>query len=273
MIVIVFFVVMRKLNSLGYEAKMERSQDLFRFKHIENDGLIEMPDGTYRAMIEVEPTNMYLKAPEEQEVIWLQFRDMINSVQVTLTIMIQSRHKEIKTYTETLREEAKDASIPALEIFGEELADWLESHVSEENVKDHRYYTILEVDPHNQSGDLEIPNETVAQVARSFQRKISSKEAEDLARQELSDGIAIVSSYYTAMGLNVYRMDKNAILEMAYSAFNRDLSPVANYETIVESSGTQTFSYTKEAFERLHGDDFFNPQKKQEIKENLRKRR
>ena len=31
------------------------------------------------------------------------------------------------------------------------------------------------------------------------------------------------------MGLNVYAMDKYAVLEMAYSALNRDLAPVMDF--------------------------------------------
>lgn len=252
-----FIFIMYKINSATKKTKPERTQDLFQFKRITDDGYIEMLDGTYRAMIEIEPVNMYLKAPEEQETVWMQFRDMLNSIHAPVFLMIQSRHKEIRSYTASLRDQSSNMSEEPLQKFGFELADYLENEISEAHVKDHRYYVVIDVDPHIQEGDIEIPSEMVSNFVRGFQKRLSPREAEDLAKQELDDNIVIIATYFNSMGLNVYRMNKNAILEMAYSSLNRDLAPVMDYTDIVRSSSIQTTSVTKTAVEEEMGADYF----------------
>lgn len=249
-----FIAVMYILNK-NQHVKKERSQDLFQFKRIFDDGLIELHDGKYRKMIEVEPVNMYLKTPQEQELTWIQFRNMFNSISIPATILVQSRHKDIKSYVANLRESAKKLPTAPLIEYGYELADYLMNEVTEELIKDHRYYIVLEVDPNIREGNIEIPNETISKLAKNFQKPLSAQEAEDLARQELTDHINIVASYLTGMGLNVYKMDKNAVLEMSYSALNRDLAPIADFEGIVLSSSIYTNSLTEELINKLHEEE------------------
>jgi len=240
-----FIAVMYVLNKSQY-IKKERAQDLFQFKKIFDDGLIELHNGKYRRMLEVEPINMYLKTPEEQELIWMQFRNMLNAISIPITILVQSRHKDIKPYVAELRDSASNLPTAPLVKYGLELAEYLENEVTEEQIKDHRYYIILEADPNIKEGNIDIPNETVSKLVRSFQKPLSKEEAEDVARQELADHINIIASFLSGIGLNVYTMDKNAVLEMSYSALNRDLAPVADYEGIVLSSSIYTSSLTKE---------------------------
>jgi len=230
----------------GKHDKFERTQDLLRFENIDDDGVIELPEGIFKAMVEVEPVNMFLKSPDEQRIIWTQFREMINALHIPSTIIVQSRHKDIKAYVSGLRDSSKNLPTEQLQIYGYELAQYLESEIQEKRIKDHRYYIILEVDPNLRKSELEIPNDTIAKIASGFQKKLSYQEAKDLARQELQDNVGVIASYLKNMGLNVYSMDKNAVLEMAYSAFNRDLAPVTGYNSVVYSSGTQTISATLE---------------------------
>lgn len=244
---IVFIFVMKKLNSSKSDEKADRTQDVIRFKRITDDGFIELHNGVYRAMLEVEPVNMYLKTPEEQRIIWSQFRNMLNSLHTPINILVQSRHKDIKGYVNNLRESARDiADYPKLRQFGNELASYLENEISEKYIKDHRYYIVIEVNPNIRDSEIDIPTEALSDLVSSFQKTLDPEEAEDVARQELIDTMAVIASYLSGMGLSVYRMDKDAVLEMAYSALNRDLAPVADYSGIVYSSSIHTRSVTKE---------------------------
>lgn len=247
--VVIFIFVTYKLNRIQHDS-FDRTQDLLRFKKISDDGIIELPEGIYRAVLEVEPVNMYLKTPDEQLRIWMQFRNMLNSIHIPITILVQSRHKDIKEYISELKESSKGMVTEELQRFGFELADYLETEISEKHVKDHRYYIVLEVNPHLRETDFEVPSEAVSQLMSSFQKPLSPEEAESLARQELQDHIAIIVAYLRGMGISVYRMDKNAVLEMAYSALNRDLAPVTDFSSIIYSSSIHTVSLTKEIIEK-----------------------
>lgn len=245
---IAFIFVMARISRITRD-NPERTQDLFRFKRITDDGFIELPEGLYRAMLEVEPINMYLKTPEEQQIIWSHFRDMLNSLHTSMTILVQSRHKDIKSYVSNLREMADTMPTENLKKFSHELSDYLEQEIMDKHVKDHRYYIILEVNPNIRESSFEIESELVDEIVSSFQKTIPPHEAEDLAKQELTDAMAVVASYLNALGMTVYRMDKTAILEMAYSALNRDLAPVTDFNGIIEASSIQTTSLTKTVIE------------------------
>ncbi len=243
-----FAYVLTILNK-GKHDKFENTQDLLRFKNIDDNGIIELPESIFKAMIEVEPINMFLKSPEEQRIIWTQFREMLSALHVPFTIIVQSRHKDIKAYVSGLIESAKQKATEQLQIYGYELAQYLISEIQEKRIKDHRYYIVLEVDPNLRKSELDIPNDTISKLAAGFQKKLSYHEAKELAVQELQDNIGIIASYLRTMGLNAYSMNKDAVLEMAYSAFNRDLAPITDFGSVVNSSGTQTTSLTMEVIQ------------------------
>ena len=247
--VVIFIFVMRKLNSGKKDEKVDRTQDVLNFERITDDGFIELPNGIYRAMLEVEPVNMYLKTPEEQKTTWMQFRNMLNSIHTPINILVQSRHKDIKSYVSNLRESSQEMEQEALRRFGDELATYLENEITEKYIKDHRYYIVLEMDPNIRDTEIDVPSESLGKLVSGFQKPLSKDEAEDVAIQELTDTMAIIASYLNGMGLNVFRMSKDAVLEMSYSALNRDLAPVADYAGIVHSMYTHKFSY-KEGLRR-----------------------
>ena len=242
---VLFVFVMVKLNQLSHIPK-ERTQDLFTFKTITPDGIIEMHDGIYRAVLEIEPINMYLRSIDEQKIIWLQFREMLNALHIPITIIIQSRHKDIKPYAETMRIMSQKIPQPQLVEYGKMLADYIEAEVTTNKVKDRRYYIVLEVNPHEQQSELELPSEILEEVAGQFQKRLPPQEAWELAIQELHDAMNIIALYCKQMGLGVYRLNKNAVLEMSYSALNRDLAPVSNYSILPLSKNIHTKSITLE---------------------------
>jgi hypothetical protein len=163
-----------------------------------------------------------------------------------VTVTIQSRHKDIKAYVADLRESSKEMPTEQMQAYGYSLASYLESEILEKRVKDHRYYVALEIDPNTRQTELSIPNETLAKVASSLQKKMSYQEAKDLARQELHDNIGIIAHAFKAMGLEVYGMDKRAVLDAAYSALNRDLAPVADIHNAISLNNDRTVSLTME---------------------------
>ena len=247
--VVIFIFVMKKLNSGQKENEADRTQDVLKFKRITDDGFIELHNGIYRAMLEVEPVNMYLKTPDEQKTTWIQFCNMLNSIHSPINILVQSRHKDIKAYVNDLRESSRQMEQEPLRKFGDELATYLENEITEKCIKDHRYYIILEMDPNVRDMEVDIPSESLTDFVSGFQKPLSKDEAEDVAIQELTDTMAVIASYLNGMGLNVFRMSKDAILEMSYSALNRDLAPVADYAGIVHSSSIHTNSLTKKVLE------------------------
>ena len=84
------------------QEEADSTQDLLRYKSISPDGIIELPDGLYRLVLEVEPINIALMNDAEQEAAWTTFREMINILTVNFYFCVQSRHMDLKEYMDNI---------------------------------------------------------------------------------------------------------------------------------------------------------------------------
>ena len=66
------------------------------------DGVIIRDDGTLCGMLLVSSTNFALKSQNEQTAILSQFQNMLNSLEVSIQTIIQSRRFNIRPYIEYL---------------------------------------------------------------------------------------------------------------------------------------------------------------------------
>lgn len=212
----------------------EHTQDLFRFKSITKDGIIETPDGFYRLVLEVEPVNIALMSPVEQEATWTAFRELLSTLTTNLFFCVQSRHLDLKQYLGWL--DARANNIKAHEKiyqYHESMRAFLEQQNAERSIKDHRHYLILEINPEEISGNVQLQSEALSTLASGFTKKtLSREEAKNVAKQELENAAMIAQSFFHRMGMESYRLNYTGVLEVCYSALNRDLAPVARFEDI-----------------------------------------
>ncbi len=210
----------------------ESTQELLRFKKITQDGIIELPDGLYRLVIEVEPINLTLMSPVEQEATWTTFRELINTVTTSMYFCIQSRHLDLKDYLNYLSSQEKTVeSFPKLREYHEKLKSFLEAENTEKSIKDNRHYFILEVNPYESMSGIQVQNEALTNLAAGMQqKKLSREEAQSVAKQELENAAIISQSIFGRMGIQTYRLNYTGVLEAGYAALNRDLAPVARFE-------------------------------------------
>lgn len=244
-----------KLNKVEGKNKMECTQDLIHYKNINPSGIIELPGGIYRVVLEIEPLNMYLKTPDEQMAVWLRFREMLNSLNSPITMVVQSRHQNIRGYMQHIQECIENNYShdrhKAVVSYGKDLMTHF-NEMSDKRVKDHRYYIIVESDPRSQGLAVDLQSQVANSVAEMLARRdVTEEEARDLAEQELSDTISVLGAYLADMEIGVSMLDRHGVLEIIYSGLNRDLAPVADYASVVHASGVVTQSETGRAIKRL----------------------
>lgn len=210
------------------------TQDLFRFKSLTKDGIFETPDGYYRLVIEVEPLNVGLMSPVEQEATWTAFRELLSSLTVNFYFCVQSRHLDLRRYLDWLEERAANMrSYPEISRYHERMKDFLQQENAERSIKDHRHYFILEINPSEIGGNIQLQSEALSSLAQGLpKKKLSAAESADVAKQELENAALIAQGSFSRMGIDSYRLDYTAVLEASYAALNRDLAPVARFEDI-----------------------------------------
>lgn len=221
------------------------TQELIRYKEITPDGIVELENHQYRLVIEVEPLNMNLKSTGEQELIWLGFRDLINVLTIPVTCLVQTRFLDLKDYISDLHQLSTNAPTPQLQEYGYNHCNYLSEKT--EN-RDRRHYIILKIDALAVSSidsGLKIENETLNALLTDLKSKrssnISNDEIKSLAHQELENLAGVIQGCLNGMEIQNVRLNKQGVMDLIYSTFNRDLAPHAR---LSDASAQEIFSLT-----------------------------
>lgn len=216
------------------------TQELLDFKEIYPDGIIELHGGRYRLVIEVEPINMALRSFQEQAAIWLNFRNLVNAVNLPCTFLVQTRYLDVKDYLSYLRESA-DGQPEKIKDFGHHLAGWLEQKAEVKNLRDRRFYVILKIDPGTgvESGiQIESPVLNALVSSLSGIRKTAPRE-KNAVRDELNNAANVIRSFLEGMDIRSKQLNREEVLEMLYQTFNRDMAPFVSF---ADANRTEAFS-------------------------------
>lgn len=260
-----WFIVAASLAAIIYlyigkrkPVKMDCTQDLFDYKKIHNDGLIELPGQRFRKVIQVYPINKDTRSQREQAAIWENFRALINSLVFPATFIVQSTHLDYNDYTENVREELEKIDNRAVREYGEEYINYIQGMSENRAARAHKYYIILKIDVASDSVDsgVEVEDNTIAIAINAFlkavnrPKKLSDEEATRLARSELDNMANVVQSYLNQIGVKSIKLNKKGIVDMGYTTYNRDL---ANVIRTKEVDDIEAFSlFTKSLTPELH---------------------
>lgn len=260
-----WFIVAASLAAIIYlyigkrkPVKMDCTQDLFDYKKIHNDGLIELPRQRFRKVIQVYPINTETRSQREQVAIWENFRELINSLVFPATFIVQSTHLDSNDYTENVREELEKIDNRAVREYGEEYINYIQGMSENRAARAHKYYIILKIDVASDSVDsgVEVEDNTIAIAINAFlkaanrPKKLSDEEAARLARSELDNMANVVQSYLNQIGVKSIKLNKKGIVDMGYTTYNRDL---ANVIRTKEVDDIEAFSlFTKSLTPELH---------------------
>jgi hypothetical protein len=216
--------------------KAETAQDLFDYKDITPEGVIELSGDKFRLVLEVEPINMALRSMAEQATIWLGFKNMANTLTIPTTFLLQTRYLNLKDYLERLR--ANNQNSPELiKKLAEKHIEYLQRETEGKNLRDRRYFIILKIDAASagvESG-IQIENPILDTVVKSIPKnrpKTSSPELRKNAVDDLTEAASIVRTSLEAIGIHSATLNKKAVLELLYQTFNRDMAPVAMLEDV-----------------------------------------
>src|SRR5947209_11081137 len=104
---------------------------------------------TYRAVLEVAPINLSLKAEEEQEAIIERFAALIRSLSYPLQVLVRNQRLDLLPYIERLLAPPGGGrpSTPTWFALASSLADLLRRIAAERTLIDRHIYLIIPADP------------------------------------------------------------------------------------------------------------------------------
>lgn len=212
----------------------EAAQELLELKEVYPDGLVELPGGKFRLVIEIESVNLALRSFQEQAAVWLGLRSLVNSLSVPCTFLVQTRHLDLRDYLDDYRRRAEGCP-PHIRDYALSLADWLAKEAEGKHLRDRRFYAVLKMDTASagvEGGiktDSPVVNEAVRLLSDVGRSKLPIGEARRLARDSLFEAASMVVSSLGSLEIGAQVLDRREVLEVLYATFNRDMAPFASF--------------------------------------------
>ncbi|HBT19957.1 MAG TPA: hypothetical protein DEA47_01080 [Peptococcaceae bacterium] len=211
------------------QEKKTTTQEILDIVSVSEDGIIELSNFNFRLVIEVTPVNMALRSFEEQSAIWAGFRNMLNSLSLPCTFLIQTRHLNVRDYVEKIKNISRN--LPgSFHEYAEDLSLWLTSRAEEKTIRDRRHYLILKTNMNmlNEEG-IRIESEIFDTVLKALsdvkKTKIPPSEIRSLARDQLNEAKSYILGSLSGMGIAARALNRKDVLDMLYQTFNRDSGP------------------------------------------------
>lgn len=206
---VAIFVVLKKYpqGASGYNGKdITTAQEFLPFEDIK-DGLIDLGNFEYRAIIECQSINYDLKTNKEKEIIDASFQRFLDSLTFPITIHMQTRTIDNSSVLRLLEDDMVDTVKEYAQLY-----DYAMSYLQEMaritetigNDKQKRKYIII---PYSDSASLTYSND-----AEKYEEALR---AIYLRCQVVCDGLS-------AMGIQTKIMTSIEIAELIYSTYHRD---------------------------------------------------
>lgn len=215
---------------LKKEKKASTSQDLVHYREIYPDGIIELAGLRFRIVIEVEPVNESLKSFKERQSLWLGFRSLIQTINIPYTFKIETRFLDLREYLDSIKN-CSDRKSTLLRDYGHELSRWLEKKSENKQNRDRRCYIILKIDSVSKGIESGVKtgnphlNRAISSISGIQKSGLPEKDLRKMAVDELRGMCGVVRSVLEGMDIVSRQLNKQEVLDMIYSTFNRDLAP------------------------------------------------
>ncbi len=191
------------------------------FVPIENirDGIMELRDGSLRAVILASSINFSLKSEDERTAILLQFQDFVNSLDFSIQILAQSRRLDIRPYLALLENQRKNQLNNLMKIQIQEYIEFIKSFTENTNIMTKSFFVIV---PYSPSVIQTKKGFSGGLLSKNSSSSISENSAEKFEenRTQLEQRVSVVEQGLTRCGIRIARLGTEEITELLYKIFN-----------------------------------------------------
>jgi len=173
---------------------------------------------SYRAVLEVSPINLALKAEEEQEAIIARYQTLIKSLTYSLQVLVRNTRLDLTPYIQRLLAAPPKGTLrpPGWQVLAQSLADLLTRIAAERTLIERHVYVIV---PAPQQPTRTRRWGTFAGLLpgrkRTRQRRQEAEQAQ--VEQELSLRVESLEQQLAACGLTGHRLTTPELAQLAYA--------------------------------------------------------
>ncbi len=193
------------------------TQDFVPLKEV-RDGYAIMKDGSMRAIILSSSLNFALKSADEQNAILFQFQDLLNSLDFSIQIFIQSRKLDIRPYLALLEGRVKEQMSDLLKIQTQEYINFIKNFTETTNIMTKSFFIVIPYTPAIiKSGN------PLGVFKRKGTDEVEQKKDDELFeenRAQIEERVAVVEQGLIRCGIRVVQLGTEEIVELFYKLFN-----------------------------------------------------
>ena len=190
---------------------IDTTQGFLSFEDIK-DGVIDLGNHQYRAVIKCSSINYDLKTEKEQDIVELSFQRFLNSLNNPISILVQTKEMDNSKMLKSLKDDiAKTVDdFPILAEYGELYYNSMENLCGEiGNSKTKNKYIIV---PYNDA--ISLTNST-------------EEEKYEYALRELNNRCHIIKDGLQSVGIHTEILNTKELIELVYSSYNKDTASQA----------------------------------------------
>ncbi|MBU0648691.1 hypothetical protein KJ969_01095 [Patescibacteria group bacterium] len=196
------------------------TQRFLDIAEIKEDTVV-LKDGTLRAVVVVSSINFSLKSSDEQAAIISAYMQLLNSLDYSLQIVIQSRKMNIEKYLNVLQEEQKKQTNELLRAQIADYRGFISELVSLGDIMSKRFFAVIPYDPltNKRKGFFARLKEIISPVV-SLKLK---DERFQSRRKELFMRVNHLTTALQGIGLTAIVLDTQSLIELYYSVYNPEV--------------------------------------------------
>jgi len=197
------------------------TQNFLDIYDITND-LVIMKDGTVSIILTVSAMNFGLLAEEEQDAIIYAYAALLNSLNYSIQIMIQSKTKDATAYLNLLKEQETKASTTQKRELISRYRQFLSELIRERNVLDKKFYVIVP------ASSLELgfiaPQSVVPGTSKFDITSIDRSLLLEKAKGTLEPKRDHLIGQFNRIGLYARQLQTQEIIQIFYNNYNPEAS-------------------------------------------------
>ncbi len=214
---------MKKKTVRRANKKTPSTQNHLPIAEIRDDCVI-LKDGTIRAVLLVSSINFALKSQDEQQAIVSGYLSFLNSLELPLQIVVQSRGLDLDDYLQQLKQAEKNQENELLQLQITEYRDYISQLIELGEIMTKRFYLVIPYDPALKGGisfwrrikDIVSPLRVINLKEKEFSRR----------RQELFSRVDKIVSGLNSIGLRSSVLTTQLLIELYYTNYNPVISKV-----------------------------------------------
>jgi type IV secretory pathway VirB4 component len=185
------------------------------------DGVVILKDGSLRSIVLASSLNFALKSGDEQNAIIAQFQNLLNSLDFSIQIFVQSKKLDIRPYIALLEGRYKEQGTELMKIQTREYIEFIKTFVDNSNIMSKSFFIVVSFSPPSLTvGNNPISNFVNKPAAGTKSNNTTSNKEFDEYRSQLEQRVSVVEQGLVRCGIRVAELGTEEVVELYYKIFN-----------------------------------------------------